>query len=181
MRTSACLLVALLGSCVVTSERVYDPEVVEASSAAQFELLKGLVGTWTGMASGHGETFPVEIRYRMTAAGSTLEETLFPGGEHEMVSMYHRDGPWLMMTHYCAGGNQPRMRALHTSPPPGAQACARIQFEYLDATDMASSDEPVMHDVLFDLTDRDHMVATWSSWKADQPSERVEFRVQRAR
>jgi hypothetical protein len=29
----------------------------------------------------------------------------------EMVTVYHADGPDLVLTHYCLEGNQPRMRA----------------------------------------------------------------------
>ena len=47
---------------------------------------------------------------KVTAAGSAVHETIFPGTGHEMVSMYHADGKDLIMTHYCALGNQPRMK-----------------------------------------------------------------------
>ena len=50
-------------------------------------------------------------RYAVTAAGSAVVETVFPGTEHEMVTVYHADGSDLVLTHYCMEGNQPRMRA----------------------------------------------------------------------
>ena len=40
-----------------------------------------------------------------------MVETVFPGSPHEMVTVYHADGPDLVLTHYCMEGNQPRMRA----------------------------------------------------------------------
>ena len=46
---------------------------------------------------------------RTTGGGSAVTETLFPGTAHEMMSVYHMDGDDLVLTHYCAGGNQPRM------------------------------------------------------------------------
>jgi hypothetical protein len=39
-----------------------------------------------------------------------VEETLFPGTPHEMISMYHLVDGELLLTHYCAMANQPRMR-----------------------------------------------------------------------
>ena len=33
-----------------------------------------------------------------------------PGTDHEMVSVYHADGKDVVMTHYCAFGNQPKMK-----------------------------------------------------------------------
>src|SRR5262245_29087300 len=71
-----------------------------------FEKLKGLVGTWEGKA--HGEE--VTVVFKLTGAGSALVETQFPGSAHEMVSVYHLDGDDLRMTHYCAVGNQPRVK-----------------------------------------------------------------------
>ena len=35
------------------------------------------------------------------------------GTPMEMVTLYHMDGAELVATHYCAMGNQPRMRAAH--------------------------------------------------------------------
>ena len=38
----------------------------------------------------------------------------FPGTGHAMTTVYHLDGRDLVLTHYCMGGNQPRMRAKTT-------------------------------------------------------------------
>ena len=48
--------------------------------------------------------------FRVTAGGSVVEETIFPGSPMEMLSVYHMDKGNLLMTHYCALGNQPRMK-----------------------------------------------------------------------
>ena len=42
------------------------------------------------------------IEFRVTSAGSVVQETMFPGSDHEMVNMYSVDGDKLLMTHYCA-------------------------------------------------------------------------------
>ena len=161
-----------------TGRGIVHQEAVAAASETQFERMKALVGTWQGTASAEGQAFPVEIRYRLTAAGRSLAETLFPGDEHEMVSLYHRDGPWLMMTHYCAGGNQPRMRAVQTEAPQAAGQ-GRIRFEFLDATNMASREQAVMHDVLFEFDGPDHMQATWTSFEGEKPGHAANFDVRR--
>jgi hypothetical protein len=36
---------------------------------------------------------PASVVYKVTSAGKTVMETLGPGTDHEMVSMYHMDGP----------------------------------------------------------------------------------------
>jgi hypothetical protein len=89
-----------------------------ASAAAQtavdgkaaFERMKSLAGTWEGQA-GHGPPGQAAIvTYRVASGGSVVEETLFPGTPHEMISMYHVVDGDLVLTHYCAMANQPRMR-----------------------------------------------------------------------
>jgi hypothetical protein len=87
---------------------------------AAFARLKTLAGTWTGhVVHDHKDAKKQEhlerheattVTYRLTGAGSALIETQFPGTGHEMVSVYHLDGDQLRMTHYCAMGNQPRVR-----------------------------------------------------------------------
>jgi hypothetical protein len=79
------------------------------SAQAAFDKLKGLSGEWTAQIEGH-EGGHATITYRVTGGGKVVMETLFPGTAHEMVSMYHMDGDELRMTHYCAVGNQPRLK-----------------------------------------------------------------------
>jgi hypothetical protein len=77
---------------------------------AAFERLKSLAGTWEGQA-GHGQpSEAATVTYRVASGGSVVEETLFPGTPHEMISMYHLVGGELVLTHYCSMANQPRMR-----------------------------------------------------------------------
>ena len=84
------------------------PAPVEAKAA--FERLKALAGTWEGRA-GHDEPGQAAtVVYRVASGGSVVEETLFPGAPHEMISMYHVVDGQLVLTHYCAMANQPRMR-----------------------------------------------------------------------
>ena len=93
------------------------PSLLAAPAAAQpvdgkaaFERLKTLAGTWEGRA-GHGDAGQAAtVTYRLASGGSVVEETLFPGTPHEMISMYHIVDGQLVMTHYCAMANQPRMR-----------------------------------------------------------------------
>src|SRR5258708_3038180 len=78
---------------------------------AGLEKMKTLVGTWV-MADKDGKpTDEVVSVIKVTAGGSAIHETLFPGQPHEMVSIYTADGSDLVMTHYCMLGNQPRMKA----------------------------------------------------------------------
>src|SRR5439155_8435497 len=81
------------------------------------EKLKKLSGTWVATDKDGKPTSEVVSVFRVTSAGSAVHETIFPGTDHEMVSVYHLDGKDLVMTHYCALGNQPRMKLDAKSQP----------------------------------------------------------------
>ena len=83
------------------------------TAKAAFAKLKTLKGTWNNKVSEaehHEAGADSKIIYRLTGAGSALVETDFPDSDHEMVSVYHLDGEDLRLTHYCAMGNQPRLK-----------------------------------------------------------------------
>jgi hypothetical protein len=94
-------------------------EGVDAKAA--FARLKTLAGTWKTQIEGphaaakvkehkDGHAAQISVNFKVTGAGSALVETQFPGTGHEMTSIYHLDGEDLRMTHYCAMGNQPRVK-----------------------------------------------------------------------
>jgi hypothetical protein len=100
---------------------------IEAKAA--FTKLKTLAGSWISKTSHedkekakkeHGEEMPdeVAVNFKLTGAKTALVETQFPGMPHEMVSVYHLDGKDLRMTHYCAAGNQPRLKLDLTKSTP---------------------------------------------------------------
>jgi hypothetical protein len=78
---------------------------VTAQSA--LESLKGLAGNWKGSTP---EVPDVSVVYKVISGGTAVMETMFPNSPAEMISVYFIDGDNLRMTHYCAAGNQPRMR-----------------------------------------------------------------------
>src|SRR5262245_31372960 len=77
---------------------------------------RSLPGPWGPAARDGKPTGQVGSVVKVAAAGSAVLETLFPGQPHEMVSVYHRDGADLVMTHFCSLGNQPRMKADPKAP-----------------------------------------------------------------
>src|SRR6201988_5406854 len=83
---------------------------------AGLEKMKTLAGTWVVADKDGKPTDQVASIIKVTAGGSAVHETLFPGQPHEMVSVYCVDGPDLVMTHYCVLGNQPRLKADPKSP-----------------------------------------------------------------
>ena len=103
----AFLTLAVAAAALAVSAAAQAPVV---DGRAAFERLKSLAGTWEGQA-GHGQPGEAAtVTYRVASGGSVVEETLFPGTPHEMISMYHVVDGELVLTHYCAMANQPRMR-----------------------------------------------------------------------
>src|SRR5580700_11113984 len=81
-------------------------EKTSSSSAARFEALKKLAGDWVEVGKDGKPSTTVLTSIRVTAGGSAIHETIFPGTDKEMVTLYHLDGDDLILTHYCVLGNQ---------------------------------------------------------------------------
>jgi hypothetical protein len=60
-----------------------------------------------GAAAAPGKPASASLERLKTLAG----EWVAAEDGDEMVTVYHADGPDLVLTHYCLEGNQPRMRA----------------------------------------------------------------------
>ena len=111
--------VILLGFQISVVKAVEDKakqmhKMPEINPPAEFAQLKNLVGSWKGTQETPEGTREVIVEYHLTSAGTALVEKLFPDTEHEMLSVYHGDGDKVVMTHYCAFGNQPRMKMAKT-------------------------------------------------------------------
>jgi hypothetical protein len=122
----------------------------------EFESLKGLVGTWEGISRMEGA--PEEkttATYELTSGGTAVVEKLGAGTPHEMVSVYHKAGKGLAMTHYCALGNAPHM------PLKKADA-GTLFFEMSKPVGVSSIKEPHMHALTLTLSDADSLKQEWT-------------------
>ena len=136
-----------------------------------FEPLASIAGTWELQGSdGPGE----RISFQVSSAGSAVREIMFPGTEHEMTNMYTLDGNSLVMTHYCAGGNQPHMRA--TGITRGS-----LTFEPAGVSDLSAPDEPYMATMTLVFVDEDHIEEHWTSMRGNEVDHEMTLRLQRVR
>ncbi|BET65588.1 hypothetical protein ASA1KI_05060 [Opitutales bacterium ASA1] len=152
-----------VAACVFTPHLVIasasDPTPAEIDATAAFEVLKSLAGTWSGTVT-EPETGPAAtVVYRVTAGGSVVEERLFPDTAHEMVTMYHLDRGTLVATHYCAMGNQPRMKLSAGSTR------KRLAFEFVSGGNMTSTNETHMHSGTIDVSEDGRLTAVWDVYK----------------
>jgi hypothetical protein len=150
---SAVLAADKLAAPAPAAEKAVAP-VPEKVACRGFERMKALVGDWTGQGVGEGHNEKVKISYALTGAGSALVETMQMGDHGDMVTVYHADGDSVMMTHYCATGNQPRMRAKGGDK--------ELAFAFVDATNLASPDAMHMHDLKVTFADSDHITQEWT-------------------
>jgi hypothetical protein len=139
---------------------------------AGFEQFKLLTGEWVGKAQGK-DAQDVHIQYKVTAGGSAVVETIFPGTEHEMVSVIHCDGPDLLLTHYCHLGNQPQMKAS------GKGDGNKIEFKFVRATNLKSEKDRHMHEATYTFVDRDTFSSEWTLYNEGKAARQVVFEFKR--
>jgi hypothetical protein len=92
-----------------------------------FTQLQTLVGNWEGKTEA-GRV--LKVNYRLVAKNTVLVETWTLGPQRETLTLYHMDNDALIATHYCALGNQPRLRLKE-----GGRASSFI-FEFVSATNL---------------------------------------------
>lgn len=170
-----CLLTAVAAATSVVPAASLD-------AADAMARLKQLAGTWSGPAEGEGEAAaeasePGEVvhEFRVSANGTVVMETMRPGTDHEMINMYHLDGDDLMLTHYCAGGNQPRMRLVREQ-----STAQRLVFDFVDGTNLDPAVDAHIHaaEILFEQDGR--VVSRWMGWQGGEEAGRMSFALSRA-
>ncbi|HXD87824.1 MAG TPA: hypothetical protein VN641_15125 [Urbifossiella sp.] len=132
---------------------------------AGLDRMKKLAGTWVEADKDGKPTAKVVSVIKVTAAGSTVHETIFPGQPQEMVSVYHLDKGDLVMTHYCSLGNQPRMKADPASPKNS------IRFAFAGGTNFDPNKDMHMHEATLTFVDDDHIELAGVAWVDGKPAE----------
>jgi hypothetical protein len=144
---------------VVAAPRARAGEGITAKVA--FDKLKTLVGDWKAESTGHGEDHSGTISYKVTGAGSVVMETEFAGSPHEMVTMYHLDGDDLVLTHYCAAGNQPKLKLDRAN-----STADNLVFKFAGGTNLDPAKDLHIHDVQFKFTaDPKKFETQWEAFK----------------
>ena len=166
---SLCAMVFLMG---IYSAPALADDAPGVEAKAAFEKLKTLDGEWKSDASdkAHGG----KTLYKVTANGTTLMETLMPGTQHEMVSMYFLDGDDLRMTHYCAAGNQPKLKLDKKASKPGD-----FVFVFDGGTNLNADKDTHIHGMKMTFKDKDHVEANWEGYQDGKSSGVMKFTMVR--
>jgi hypothetical protein len=163
--------IILIGAFVFATAGALAQEKSEQTTDTNpgFEKLKQLAGEWVAADEPNapaGEKkdekkadapAPICI-YRTVSAGTAVQETLFPGTPHEMVTMYYLDGKDLVLTHYCALGNQPKMRAEAPADP------TKLVFKFAGGTNVNPEKDAHMHDLTLTFVAPDRLRAEWTHY-----------------
>jgi hypothetical protein len=71
------------------------------------------------------------VRYKLISGDTALVEEWGPGTPHETETVFYPDHADLLLTHYCAQGNQPRLRVATASSD-------AVVFRFVDVTNKAA-------------------------------------------
>jgi hypothetical protein len=184
--------IALIGTIAALAQEKKDKP---AATHPGFEKLKTLKGEWVevedsaaeqGEKSAKGEkaekaektgdkdtSAPPAVVYKVVSAGSAVQETLFPGTPHEMITMYHLDGPDLVLTHYCAAGNQPHMKAEKSAN------VNKLVFKFTGGTNIDPAKDGHMHDLTMTFIDADHIRSEWTFYADGKKGDTKTFELTR--
>jgi hypothetical protein len=137
--------------------------------------MKQLVGAWEGTSICGKEVEKPRVEYRLTAGGSALVETLFPGSSEEMISVYYDRKGKIAMTHYCMLRNQPRMTLAKANSQMIELVFAR------KGNDIDPAKEKHMHAVRITFTDNDHITQKWTMFEKGKKTGEVMLTLTRVR
>lgn len=149
--------------------RAEDPPAAAAAEKPAPHLLdqfKALAGEWSAEGLDGNSDPKARIRYEVTAGGSAVVETLFPGTPHEMRTVYFRDGGDIVLTHYCASGNHPSMRARTMDGN-------KLVFAFEAANNFDAAKDGHMHDAWFVFEGPDEIRTRWNFWKDGKPGDHI--------
>lgn len=144
------------------------------SGSKGYERMRQLVGVWEGTSNMGKEGQRVRVEYRLTAGGSALVETLFPGTSEEMISVYYDDSKGrLSMTHYCMLQNRPSMKLQNADGD-------TLAFVYAKGSGIGLKKDAHMHALTISFADKDHIVENWTYFEGGKEKGVTRLNLSRA-
>ena len=166
LRISCLALLLVTQAC--QSPKMHAAPRDETVRAELLSLVKGLEGRWQVMGEGPASF----IEFGLSSKGTAVREIMFPGTDEEMTNMYTLDGNSLVMTHYCAAGNQPRMRATSYTND-------QLVFAPDGVSDLASPEAFYMSDMVLTFVGENRVNQTWRGLAGGIESEMPVFELKR--
>ncbi len=95
----------------------------------------------------------------------------------EMTNLYHMDGPFLVCTHYCAAGNQPRMIATHAEKTDMGTV---FHFEFDSVSNLRASHDHYMGNMTLTIFEDGRLKEDWRSYdRKGELTEPTSFTLER--
>jgi hypothetical protein len=162
----ACGLILALATTVSGDDK-HQHALPPAPTNAGFEKIKSLVGTWVTADADGKPTDQIVSEIKLTAGGSAIQETIFPGQPMEMISVYTAEGSDLLMTHYCVLGNQPRMKAAVKDGD------HQVKFEFAGGSNLDPKKDKHMHGATLTIVDANHLQIEGIAWENGAPAKEM--------
>ncbi len=153
------------------------PETPANVSSPEFNRIKALEGRWTSTTSMFGtKDEKVFTEFAITAAGSAVVETIFPGTPNEMISVYYDDDQGkLAMTHYCMLRNRPHFTLVESDKD-------KLKLDVTKVEGLKSKDDLSMGAITIKFEDKDHFSSTCKgSGKTETEHEPMTMRYTRVK
>jgi hypothetical protein len=134
-------------------------ETAPQDHSAAFKRIQALAGDWEGSLEWSGTrtaTGKMNATYYATGGGTAVVENLVVDRDPVMTSVYHLDGGTLRVTHYCAAGNQPRLKAENVDDRAGT-----VRFALVDITNLSEPKAPHVEKIDLEFVDENHIVLTF--------------------
>jgi hypothetical protein len=144
MKTEFFLFPLLLLISVLINPAVAD------SNAMSLQDLAFLQGNWKLENPVDERETKFRLNYSFISRDSALVEVYGDPQKQTTQTIIHADQQRLMATHYCARGNQPRLVAT-------TKESNKIQFRFLDVTNLANANDPHMVGMTFTFVDKTHI------------------------
>jgi hypothetical protein len=154
-----------------------DDAMAKIDARTAFEKLKSLAGDWSGeteAGEGGKQADPPAVIYRSASNGTVVAETLSPGTESEMMTLYFLQGNDLVATHYCATGNQPHFKLdLAKSTP------TELVFAFDGGTNFDPAKDGHVHDGKIGFTADGKLDNTWTYYAGGEKKGQNDFHLTR--
>ncbi len=151
--------------------KALNPEKPRELYVQAFNQLASLAGEWVGTSTAGWTS---DIGFRTIARNSVVIETTFDDHhDSAMMTTYHLDGDNLVLIHYCAARNQPRLEIESIS-----EDMRIMEFKYAGGSNIAVRDKGHMDHVIYEFVSDDLVKAKWSWYQNGQESwmEEIELR-----
>ena len=166
MRKAVAMVVLLIGVAFVVQG------AADKSANPGLDKLKSLAGKWEGK---NPEGKSVRVSYKVVSTGTAVLEALNSSDESDMVTLYTADGDRVALTHYCALGNQPRMKADPQSP------ANQLHFKFAGGSNLGPAKDKHMHEGTITFIDDDHIEYSGVCWEGGKPAKGHECKMKLVR